>query len=97
MEVRPAYIDVAIVEQLITELREFEEDYPSGGRYRSAFSDDGKLTLPGSSVPSTSRPWEEAPHLRTLRDKICSDLDTPLNFCLVNYYQNGNDKIKIPH
>ena len=57
-------------------------DYRSGGRWRSAMSDDPRaLKLYGSSVTSVSRPWSK--EVMGLRDRLVQFIKHPLNFVLI--------------
>lgn len=91
MEIRPGYVDKEECLLLWEELDPLK-DYLSGGRWRSALSDEpGVLSLEGSSVSSKSRKW--TPRADALRRRLSNDLGVYLNFVLVNHYKNGKERI----
>ena len=67
-------------------------DYKSGGRWRSALSDNPKrLTLHGSKTRSTSRRW--TPAVEELKRILEEETGRTFNFALINHYDNGKDGI----
>lgn len=92
MELFPAYLSCGEAADIFQELKDVR-DYKSGGRSRAAFSDDPeKLSLEGSSTPSTSRVWP--PLTLALRDRMQLLAAAPLNFVLINHYDTGRQVIR---